>query len=85
MLAAKSAAQYRYYVAPEILHWEDRATEWSGRPDRIEVQISIYDVNMQTEIASSVITGKSAWATFGGDHPQDLLPEPTNAYVASLY
>ncbi|WP_254924651.1 DUF4823 domain-containing protein [Aeromonas sp. A35_P] len=29
--------------------------------------------------------GKSKWATFGGDHPQDLLPEPTEKYVNSLY
>nr|BFE90111.1 hypothetical protein GCM10020185_06470 [Pseudomonas brassicacearum subsp. brassicacearum] len=27
-----------YYVIPEILHWEERATEWSGLPDKIEVK-----------------------------------------------
>jgi uncharacterized protein DUF4823 len=79
------AAKYPYYVEPEILHWEDRATEWSGIPDRIEVKISIYNSELGSEIASSVITGTSKWATFGGDHPQDLLPEPLNSYVQSLY
>jgi hypothetical protein len=37
------------------------------------------------EIASVVLSGKSRWATFGGDHPEDLLPEPVGQYVATLY
>ena len=77
--------QYGYYVQPEILHWEDRATEWSSLPDRIEIKITVYDAKLGYEIAASVLNGKSKWATFGGDHPQDLLPEPVNKYVESLY
>lgn len=76
---------YDYYVIPEILHWEDRATEWSGIPDRIEVKVSIYDGQSAKELASTVISGKSKWATFGGDHPQDLIPEPLNKYIDTLY
>ncbi len=84
-LKKDSSATYDYYVIPEILHWEDRATEWSGIPDRIEVKISIYGGQDVKELASTIISGKSRWATFGGDHPQDLLPEPLNKYVESLY
>lgn len=76
---------YDYYIIPEILHWEDRATEWSGIPDKIEVKISIYDAADDNELASTIIAGKSKWVSFGGDHPQDLLPEPLAAYVAALY
>lgn len=76
---------YGYYVMPKILHWEERATEWSGKSDRIEVQIVIYDAITKKELANSSYTGKSKWATFGGDHPQDLLPDPTNEYVNGLY
>jgi hypothetical protein len=76
---------YGYYVKPTILHWEERATEWSGKPDRIEIQIVVYDSTTKNEIANTSFTGKSKWATFGGDHPQDLLPEPTNNFVSSLY
>ena len=77
--------RYGYYVEPQILHWEDRATEWSGLPDRIEIKISVYDASLGTELASSVLAGRSKWATFGGDHPQDLLPEPVGSYVNALY
>jgi hypothetical protein len=37
-----ASVNFDYFVIPEILHWEDRATEWSGIPDKIEVKISIY-------------------------------------------
>ena len=77
--------KYGYYVRPEILHWEERATEWTGLPDRIEIQLVIHDAVTKNELVNSSYTGKSKWATFGGDHPQDLLPEPTNQYVSSLY
>lgn len=77
--------KYGYYVKPIILQWEDRATEWSGRPDRIEIQLVIYDAATKRELANSSYTGTSKWATFGGDRPQDLLPEPTYQYVNGLY
>lgn len=83
-LKSGSAAPFDYYVLPEILHWEDRATEWSGIPDRIEIKLGIYDVKGK-ELATTLIYGKSKWLTFGGDHPQDLLQEPLNSYIDSLY
>jgi hypothetical protein len=72
------------YVVPRILGWVDRATEWSGKKDVIEIKITIYDQAGQA-LSSSVVTGKSKWATFGGDHPQDLLPALMDGYVKSLY
>jgi hypothetical protein len=83
-LVAEPTQGYSYYVVPEILHWEDRNTEWSGIPDRVEVKLVVYD-SAKKEVASVVISGKSKWATFGGDHPQDLLPAPMSQYVESLY
>ena len=77
--------QFRYYVKPVILHWEERATEWSGKPDVIEIQVVIYDTLSKKNIANSSFKGKSKWVTFGGDHPQDLLPEPAEKYVNALY
>lgn len=84
-LKANHSISRGYYVVPQILHWEDRATEWSGIPDKIEVKITVYNAESNNRVASTIINGKSKWATFGGDHPQDLLPEPTNMFVSSLY
>lgn len=84
-LKSKHSLSRGYYVVPNILHWEDRATEWSGIPDRIEIKITVYNAETNNRVASTIISGKSKWATFGGDHPQDLLPAPVNAYISSLY
>ena len=74
------------YVAQAIiLHWEDRATEWSGKPDRITLKLSIYDATTGTIVSTGVTAASSKWATMGGDHPQDLLPEPMKRFVDPLF
>lgn len=83
-LAAREAG-YKYLIYPTILHWEDRATEWSGLADRVEVKIEIVEAQPNYLLGSVVVNGKSGLATFGGDHPQDLLPEPIQTFVSSLY
>lgn len=84
LLEAEKAG-YDYLVVPEILHWEDRATEWSGKPDRVEIKISTYKVQSEVEIHSTIIAGRGKWVTLGGDHPQDLLSEPMDNYVSTLH
>ncbi len=74
-----------YLVMPTILEWEDRATEWSGIPDKSSIKISVIDTASGTSIDSVIIRCKSGLATFGGDHPQDLLPKPVGEYVKSLF
>jgi hypothetical protein len=81
----RAEAQADAYVVPQILHWEDRNTEWSGKKDKIEIKITVYDGKSGSELSNQLISGKSKWATFGGDHPQDLLQDPLDAYVATLY
>ncbi|MPY75544.1 MAG: DUF4823 domain-containing protein [Alphaproteobacteria bacterium] len=74
-----------YLISPSIAHWEDRATAWSSRSDKVEVQISIYDPATGRLIERGVVAGRSGLATLGGDHPQDLLPQPVKQYVDSLF
>ncbi len=74
-----------YVVHPTILHWEERATEWSGKPDRISVQLQLIATPSGEVLDTTVISGKSKWATFGGDHPQELLPEPLSRYATALF
>lgn len=74
-----------YLVVPVIVHWEDRATEWSGLADKAEVRITVRDVASERTLASAVVSGNSGLWTFGGDHPQDLLAEPMDSYIGSLF
>lgn len=72
-------------IFPTILHWEDRATEWSMNPDKVEVKVDVVNVRTGDVISSGIIKGSSGLATLGGDHPQDLLPEPVAEFVSSLF
>jgi hypothetical protein len=49
------------------------------------VKISVIKVGSRAEVDAVVINGKSKWATFGGDHPQDLYPPPIEEYAAALF
>ena len=75
----------RYLVVPEIVNWEDRATEWSGKPDHVAVDLTVRDVASDTVLHRVVIKGASSWWTFGGDHPAELLPRPINEYVRQIF
>jgi hypothetical protein len=80
--AQKKKADYLFF--PSILHWEDRATEWSAIPDKVEIKITVISTKSEQIVSSVTIDGKSGLATLGGDHPQDLLPQPITDYVNSL-
>ncbi|PIF21303.1 DUF4823 domain-containing protein [Candidatus Pantoea floridensis] len=82
---SKATTTEGYLVVPQILHWEDRATEWSMKRDKLEVKISVYKASNLTLINSTILNGESKLVTWGGDHPQDLLAEPINNYVSQLY
>lgn len=84
-LVVARAEKLQYLIYPRILHWEDRATEWSRIPDRVSVRLDLAKVSTGEIVNSTTISGKSRWATFGGDHPQELLPEPLRRYAESLF
>ncbi len=81
--AESNAVDYLFF--PTILHWEDRATEWSGIADKVQLKIVIVDINTSEVVSSTIIDGTSGLATFGGDHPQDLLSEPVANFVNDLF
>ena len=82
---ALAALTDTYYVEPKILHWEERATEWSGMRDKIEIKVNVYNAGSSDPFSSVIFTGRSKWLTFGGDHPQELLPTPVSNYLETLY
>lgn len=82
---AAKAKKCTYLILPKITHWEDRATEWSGIRDKMELFVKVIRVEDGAELHSVEIKGKSSWATFGGDHPQDLLKEPVTEFITALF
>lgn len=74
-----------YLVYPSIAHWEDRATEWSGIPDRIEVKIEVVDVDSERTLHSAVVEGESSYLAPAGAAPEELLPKPVEQFVKESY
>ncbi len=74
-----------YVFQPQILNWIDRATEWSGIPDRITIKLIVYEVESGKDVASVMSRASSKWGTLGGDHPQDLLPRVMAEFTKLLF
>ena len=87
LLVCRSYSAKNIGFGPGEIHHDrrDRATEWSARADKVEVQFEAVDVSSGRRIAKTIIKGRSGLATFGGDHPQDLLPEPIDEFVDQLF
>jgi hypothetical protein len=81
--AAKANAHYLVY--PTIMRWEDRSTEFSGRRDKVEIRLELWNVPEDRLMDIRLIQGTSKWMTDGGDKPQDLLAEPFAKYAASFF
>ena len=76
--------QNDYVFIPEILHWEDRLTGWSFRPDRIQVRFDIY--NNQRELVNSyLITGRSAYVVWVSRQPNSLLKKPIRDMLKTFF
>ncbi len=74
----------RYLILPNILHWEDRATAWSGLPDRATVLLTVIEVETGAVLDTATIDGRSAIVTFLSETPQDLLREPIKQYARQV-
>src|SRR5690349_20241828 len=74
-----------YLVYPNILKWEDRATEYSGVRDRLDLKIDLIDLQDGRLAFSRQINATGKWLTEGGDSPGDLLEQPIEEYVNALF
>jgi hypothetical protein len=85
--ATESARQHgsEYLIYPHIIKWEDRATEYSGVRDRLELKIDLINVADGKLAFSRDIAATGKWLTEGGDKPDDLLQQPIEEYVNALF
>lgn len=75
-----------YLVKAKILHWEDRETQWSFRPDVVEIELSVIDAATGETVRNSIYKAKSRVIQFfAGTSPEDILERPTKEAIASFY
>jgi hypothetical protein len=82
-LASARSGGFTHCAALELVHWEDRATEWSGKRDRATIAITLSDARTASPLDKATITATGTWWTLGGLHPQDLLERMMTQYEQS--
>ncbi len=84
-LAGATQAGSKYFAALKLVYWEDRATNWSNKADRLTIKVSIYDVSSSSLLTSSYLHTNTSMGAPSGGHVEDFLPSLANQYVSSLY
>jgi hypothetical protein len=51
----------------------------------LRLKVDLVEVNTGAVVRSTTIDGKGRWMTEGEDTPQDLLAEPVEKFVRSLF
>lgn len=74
-----------YLIYSELVHWEDRATNWSTITDKIKVSIGIYRVSSRKLLDSVMIEGENSSWQFFNNPPQDILPDAIEEYAKKLF
>jgi len=85
VLADSRAAGAAYVIVPTIANWEQRATEWSGRPSRVLIRVAIVDTKSGEQLSSTSIEGRSRIMSVTSTSPESLLRDPVDSFVSSLY
>jgi hypothetical protein len=85
-LAIKNTRQkgYDYIVYPKILTWTNYATFWSGVPNKLAVNLRIYDVKNKKLVDSIIIENESSELVKPGFQTSDLLRKPLNNVANQL-
>lgn len=76
---------FSYVLNTTIYRWEEEPTEWTGKPDRLDIEVRILQAADGRTVSETRFDGKSKWATFGGDHVEDLLRPLAQDWVRAMY
>lgn len=71
----------KYLVAPAIRHWEEHATNWSGRRDKVEVEVRLLQIEPLAVLRTGSFEAKNNWFTFVDGAAADLLEKDGFARV----
>jgi hypothetical protein len=85
LLAAVRKAGAGYLVTPNITHWEQRATEWSGIPSRVSISLIVIDAETGVEVRSALLESRSAVVTFIRPNPDNLAQQMIDQQVSAFY
>ncbi len=78
------AANCRYLFLPRITNREDNATAWSGKSDRLEVELATLDVATSKQLDVGTVEAVGPWWTLENFTPEDFLDGACRHYLRYL-
>ena len=83
-LSPDEKAKYDYIVEPVINYWEDNLTAWTGKPDKLLLDINIYMSKTGQVLDKFTIDAKSSNMIIGENDPVELIKSPAKAHYAKV-
>jgi hypothetical protein len=83
-LATARSRRVHFLFVPRVLHWEDHRTEYSGRRDRVQVAINVYEVPGGNLVGATTVVGVGKSWSSGDQQPEHLLVDPIGTFVLKL-
>lgn len=74
----------QFIIRPIIQHWEDRATNWSGLPDKIALELILIDSPGGGTLNSLLFNASSTFFTFTNQPPEHMLDDSFETAVQQL-
>ena len=78
------SSQIRYLVVPRIIHWEDRATNWSGVADKVKIELAVVDTTNGKTVKRVMFKANSSFYTLVNNPPEQLLDGSFDEVVREL-
>lgn len=74
-----------YLLSPQILHWEEHATAWSGLRDKVQVGLRLIRLDTGQLAASNEFEARNNSMTLFSIRPEELLDDNFEAAVFALF
>ena len=76
---------FGYVLQCVITLWEDNATAWSGKGDKLNISVEMYDAKTHRLVAASSDKRTATGATFVSGSPDRLMDQVATGALGRLY
>ncbi|MEW6302192.1 MAG: DUF4823 domain-containing protein [Verrucomicrobiota bacterium] len=84
-LTNAAAQGFTYVLDTRIHHWEEEPTEWTGKPDFLDLTLRLLQTPDGEIVTEAKFFARSKWASFGGDHVEHLLKPFADEWARAIY
>jgi hypothetical protein len=84
-LASAQRAGYRYVLKCTITLWEDNATAWSGKGDKLNISVELYDTQTHELAAAATDKRTATGFTFASGSPDRFMDQVATGALAQIY